>query len=102
MIINALKNWDETTQKQPTAEEFNETIPVNIQCLINALANDQLSMKDLMERMEFKHRPTFVKNFLKPALDNGFLQLSYPETPKHPKQKYLLSLKGRMFFESSH
>lgn len=99
MVIHAPKNWDENPQKQPMTEEHIEAIPVNIQCLINALANDQLSMKELMERMEFKHRPTFVKNFLKPALEGGFLQLLHPETPKHPKQKYLLSLKEKMFLE---
>lgn len=99
MVINTPKQWDENPQKQPMTEGHIEAIPVNIQCLINSLANDQLSMKELMERLEFKHRPTFVKNFLKPALEGGFLQRLHPETPKHPKQKYLLSLKGKMFLE---
>lgn len=44
--------------------------------------------------MELKHRPTFITNYLTPAIQNGFVTLLYPDNPKHPRQKYLLTVKG--------
>jgi hypothetical protein len=38
-----------------------------VQKLLVAIANDTLSGKELMERVEIKHRPTFRKNYLLPA-----------------------------------
>ncbi|MBW2103731.1 MAG: Fic family protein [Deltaproteobacteria bacterium] len=38
---------------------------------------------------------TFRKNYLRPALDAGLLEMKYPENPKHPRQRYRLTSKGR-------
>ena len=47
-----------------------------------------------MERVGLKHRPTFLENYINPALDAGFLKVVYPDKPNHPRQKYLLTAKG--------
>ena len=44
--------------------------------------------------MGLKHRPTFMENYLNPAIEDGFVRLSFPDKPKHPRQKYLLTVKG--------
>lgn len=62
--------------------------------LLLPLSDGQLSLKELMEKVGLKHRPTFLGNYINPALDAGFIEMLYPDKPNHPKQKYLLSEKG--------
>lgn len=47
------------------------------------------------------HRPTFIANYLTPAIQNGFVAPLYPNNPKHPRQKYLLTVKGLVIFNST-
>ena len=41
-----------------------------------------------------KHRPNFMDNFMSPAIAEGYVRLLYPDKPRHPRQKYLLTVKG--------
>lgn len=65
-----------------------------VMALLLSLSDGQLSLKELMEKVGLKHRPTFLGNYINPALDAGFIEMLYPDKPNHPKQKYLLSEKG--------
>ena len=48
--------------------------------------------------MGLKHRPTFMENYLNPAMTQGIVRMLYPDSPRHPRQKYLLTVKGLMLF----
>ena len=41
-----------------------------------------------------KHRPNFIENYLNPAIAESYVRLLYPQSPRHPRQKYLLTVKG--------
>jgi hypothetical protein len=41
-----------------------------------------------MEKLSLKHKPTFRKNYLRPALDKGLIEMTLPETPNSKNQKY--------------
>ena len=45
--------------------------------------------------MKFKHRPSFRKNHLHPALEAGLIEQTIPEKPASRLQKYRLTPKGR-------
>ena len=64
--------------------------------LVQAMGGEKLSIKEIMSKIELKHRPTFMENYLNPAIENGFVRLLYPDSPRHPRQKYLLTVKGMM------
>lgn len=64
--------------------------------LVQAMRGEKLSIKEIMSKIELKHRPTFMENYLNPAIENGFVRLLYPDSPRHPRQKYLLTVKGMM------
>ncbi|MBQ5826283.1 MAG: hypothetical protein IIW46_02230 [Bacteroidaceae bacterium] len=32
--------------------------------------------------------------YLNPAITEGYIRLLYPDSPRHPRQKYLLTVKG--------
>ena len=76
---------DRTSTEQPTEQ---------VRALLLTLSNKQLSLKSLMEKIGLKHRPTFVENYITPALEAGILKVLYPDKPNHPRQKYLLTTKG--------
>lgn len=62
--------------------------------LIKFIGNNSMSVKEMMTLMELKDRANFLNNYLKPAIQDGFLKLLYPDKPNHPRQKYLLTVKG--------
>ena len=48
-----------------------------------------------MESLGLSHRPTFRKNYLHPALEDGLIEMTMPESPRSPTQKYVLTDKGK-------
>ena len=53
-----------------------------------------------METLSLKHRETFLANYLNPAIDQGFVRLLDPDSPRHPRQKYLLTVKGTLAYQA--
>lgn len=50
--------------------------------------------------MKLKDRENFMKNYLSPAMKEGFVVMLYPDNPRHPRQKYLLTVKGLATYNS--
>ena len=47
-----------------------------------------------MAAVGLKDRPNFLEYSLSPAMSEGFVRMLYPDSPRHPRQKYLLTVKG--------
>lgn len=47
-----------------------------------------------MEIVGLKNRPNFLEHSLTPAIQEGIVKMKYPNSPRHPRQKYLLTVKG--------
>ncbi len=71
-----------------------ETVQVGVQVsdqvrrLLEVFDEETLSAKELMERVQIKHRPTFRSNYLNPALDMGLIEMTVPDKPRSSKQRY--------------
>lgn len=63
--------------------------------LIRCLGRQELSVKELMERLSLKGRDNFLKAYLYPAMRKGFVEQTHPEQANHPNQKYRLTGKGK-------
>ena len=48
----------------------------------------------MMELKGLKDRKNFLEYHLNPAVQEGFVRLLFPDKPRHPRQKYLLTAKG--------
>ena len=74
-----------------------ETVQVSKQVkrLITSMSNKWQSASDLRMIINIIHRPTFVKNYLEPALELGLIEMSQPDSPRSPTQKYRLTAKGK-------
>lgn len=64
--------------------------------LVHAMGDKKLSIKEIMTAIGLKGRDNFLNLYLNPAIENGFVRLLYPDSPRHPRQKYLLTVKGMM------
>ena len=77
-----------------SAEQLAVQVTEQVRALLLALSDGQLPLKTLMEKVGLKHRPTFLGNYIAPSLEAGILKVLYPDKPNHPRQKYLLTVKG--------
>lgn len=81
--------------KYPTSSE-NSLFTTNpaIISLVKTIDKGELSINEILEKMRLKDRKNFTQNYLRPAMDEGFVRPLYPDSPRHPRQKYLLTVKG--------
>lgn len=84
----------EQVPEQATEQDLLHTNNQLIIELINIIGNEELSISQLMEKVGLKHRPNFIEYHLNPAISEGYVRLLYPKSPRHPRQKYLLTVKG--------
>ena len=71
----------------------------SVKKLILALANAQMSKKEMMAAVDLKDRANFEDYYLAPALHAKIVKMLYPKSPNHPKQKYLLTKKGSLLYQ---
>jgi len=50
-----------------------------------------LGANDLMSTLGLSHRPSFRHRYLNPGLEQGLIELTQPESPRSPTQKYRLT-----------
>ena len=100
MMIDGPEEWQmpEIPRKHPTStlqvQDKLHTDDPNIRMLVNVVGEQELSVKEIMEGLGLKDRKNVLNLYLNPALAAGYLRLLYPQSPRHPRQKYLLTVKG--------
>ncbi|MBK9401751.1 MAG: transcriptional regulator [Bacteroidetes bacterium] len=52
------------------------------------------SRPELMKILDMRHIPNFRDNYLRPALEAGFIEMTEPDKPNTPNQKYRLTESG--------
>lgn len=66
----------------------------NIKRLVSAIGGNQLSIKEMLSKVGLKDRKNFLEYSLNQAMSKGYVRMLYPDSPRHPRQKYLLTVKG--------
>lgn len=72
----------------------------NIVRLVQVVGVQELSVKEIMEVIGLKDRKNVLNLYLNPAIADGYVRLLYPQSPRHPRQKYLLTVKGQMLYNN--
>ena len=85
----------------PQAENVLHIDNLNIMKLINAINDSELSLKEMLAAMGLKDRKSFLTLYLNPSITAGYVRLLYPDSPRHPRQKYLLTVKGLAVYNES-
>ena len=70
--------------------------------LVAALGVEQTQGRDeLMIALKRKDRKSFAANCLAPALNNRLVEMTQPNSPNSPTQKYRLTDKGRALLDGA-
>ncbi|MBP5340428.1 MAG: Fic family protein [Prevotella sp.] len=105
MVINPLEDWKVEQDKYRTStgqvQDKLHTDNVNILSTVKAIGNKQMSVREMMEALALRGRDNFLSQYLSPAIAEGFVTLLYPDKPHHPRQKYLLTVKGTLLLNHS-
>ena len=104
MLVNPPEEWNTPTSSPtstPTSSAYDMLQTENplIRNLVKFIGNNQCSIKDMLEGVGLKDRKNFLEYHLVPAISEGYVCLLYPDKPRHPRQKYLLTLKGQILFQ---
>ncbi len=76
------------TLEFPTASD---QVSDQVKALMKSFGSDaELSSDELLRRLGLRHKPTFRKNHLSPALAAGVIQMTEPDSPRSPTQRYRL------------
>ena len=93
---------EQVPDKHPTstrqAPDKLHTDNLNIQKLVQIIGKTELSVKDMLAVIGLKNREHFLDNYLNPAIAEGYVCLLYPDKPRHPRQRYLLTVKGMALY----
>jgi Fic family protein len=65
-------------------------------CILSA---GDVILSEAMKKLSLVHRPTFRSNYVHPALKMGLVEMTQPEAPRSPTQRYRLTPKGRSVLE---
>ena len=112
LLVNPPEEWELHTSTPKTPEQVPEQVPDKHRLitgqvqdkfhtnnmlvieLIRNIGHEEMSISQMMEKLKLKHRPNFMEYHLNPAMREGFVQMMFPDSPRHPRQKYLLTVKG--------
>lgn len=87
------------TSTRTSTNNLKASLTENVKRLILAIGTEEKSVKEMMEAIGLKNRPNFLEYSLTPAISDGFVTMKYPTSPRHPRQKYLLTVKGLAVYD---
>lgn len=74
--------------------QVSDQVSDQVQILLNCIRDRTFSISELQKRLGIKSRRYVREEMVVPAIEGGYVLRSYPDNPKHPKQRYYLSEKG--------
>ena len=86
------------TSTSTSTNNLKASLTENVKRLILAIGTEEKSVKEMMEAVGLKNRPNFLEYSLTPAITEGLVKMKYPNSPRHPRQKYLLTVKGQAVY----
>ena len=98
MILEAIKSALTITDGESTdggidqvTDQVTDQVSDQIARLIVAIGSKTLGAGDIMAALDLSHKPSFREHYLNPALDQGWIVRTQPESPRIPTQKYRLT-----------
>ena len=91
---------DKTGTSTGQVQDKLSTDNYNIVEIIKVVGGNMLSVKEMMAGLNLKGRDNFLNLYLSPSIAEGYIRLLYPHSPRHPRQKYLLTVKGLSLYNA--
>lgn len=74
-------------------EQARAAFPLGVKRLIRIFSGE-MSVAELMAALKLGGRRNFLEKYLTPAIENGLVEMTQPDSPRSPTQKYRLTAKG--------
>ena len=84
----------------PVCPQLTDSLLSKIGAVIAALIQENGSISELMEHAGEKNKNRFRQNVLNPLVITGLIELTIPDIPNSPKQKYALTEKGKALIQT--
>jgi len=68
--------------------DLSHLLDPHISALLRSMGTKPVSSAELMSKMGLRDRVNFQTNYLRPAVEHGFVEPTDPEHPRNPHQKY--------------
>ncbi len=81
-----------------TTPQATPNVTPQVKRLLEALDGEQ-SRETLMKRLELKDAKHFRRHYLVPALEAGLVEMTQPDSPRSPTQKYRMTVEGFRLIE---
>jgi len=98
--VSAQPSGAGTQVEDHSATSGTEHVTEQVKRLLNCLDHASAGTRDIMHILQLQHRPTFLYDYLQPALGAGLVEMTQPDSPKSPTQKYRLTAKGKLLLKS--
>jgi len=82
--------------REQVREQVSEQVSEQVKSIVSVMQIESSSIL-LMSKLHLNSRQYFVNKYLNPAIEAGFVELTQPDSPKSPTQKYRLTSKGLSF-----
>jgi len=79
---------------EQVTEQVTEQVSEQVKELISIL-DKEMNRQEIQTKLGLSHRENFRSNYLKPALEQGFIEMTIPDKPNSSLQKYRLTILGR-------
>ncbi len=86
----------DTVREEPVAHQETRQVTHQVARLLKHM-DGEMSRAEIMRTLSLKDRVNFTKNYLEPALAAGWAEMTQPDSPNSPTQKYRLTEKGHWF-----
>ena len=91
----------ETLDVTPASDQVSNQVSDQVKSLLKGFGRDrEITSHELLRRLGLRHKPTFRKNYLNPALAAGALEMTEPDSPRSPTQRYRLTEAGKLMINS--
>ena len=87
-------NGNGATEREQAGEQAREQAREQVQKLVNVIREDVVTFPEILKRLGLSGKRNALMNYLKPAIEQGYVLRAFPDKPNHPKQRYYLSEEG--------
>ena len=78
----------------PAYEQVTEQVTEQVKELVRIM-NKEMDRQEIQAKLGLSHRENFRSNYLKPALEQEFIEMTIPDKPNSSLQKYRLTVLGK-------
>lgn len=78
----------------PASEQVTEQVTEQVKELVRIL-DKEMDRQEIQTKLGLSNRENFRSNYLKPALEQEFIEMTIPDKPNSSLQKYRLAILGK-------